>query len=220
MKEELLKSVIDKMVENNLLDYWSERVSETSEGVTIQVDSENEEDYAVSSDGIRYNKKAVFAYLNEKGYQINQMNVDGAAKILSEQDGEVLIPGTTTYSVVKHNLLENSDENEIMQYINFKVLEEINKLRKDLVNLNVVEYSVEVIQDNSCGGTNINRLSKTLREYSSNGWKLKSIFTNELGVNSVSVGGFGTNSTIDQVVLIFERPKIISDDMKKIINTK
>ena len=220
LREDILRSVIDSMVKNNLVDCWNEQTSETSESVTIQVDSGNDEDYAYSSDGTRYNRNAVFAYLSEKGYQINQTNVDAAAKILSEQGGQVVIPGSTTYSVVRHNTLENSDENEIMQYINFKIMEEINKLRRELLNHSVVEYAVEVITDNASGGTNIQRLKNILRDYSAAGWKLKNLFTNELGVNSVSVGGFGTNATIDQVVLIFERPKIISDDMKDIIRKK
>ena len=41
------------------------------------------------------------------------------------------------------------------------------------------------------------------------GWKLHSVITNEIGKNisAVSIGGItgGTNATVDEIILIFER---------------
>ena len=37
-------------------------------------------------------------------------------------------------------------------------------------------------------------------------YRIANMFTNELGKNSISIGGIGTNSTCDEVVVLFERP--------------
>lgn len=215
MNDKLLKSVVETMVKNDLVEKWTEKTEQTSEGLTIEVNQENEDDFAISSEGIRYSKSAVITYLSEKGYQFSQINIDAAAKILSSQEGTVYIPGTTSLVEEVHHVLENSDENEIMQYINFKILDEINKLREEIINENIVEYAVEIINDTAGGATNIQALNNVLIAYSAEGWKLKSSFSNELGKNSVSVAGIGVNSTMDQLVLIFERPRYISKMMKE-----
>ena len=71
------------------------------------------------------------------------------------------------------------------------------------------EYAVETIFDNRDGSANVNSLKAVLDRYAMEGWRLHSIISNELGKNSSSfgVGGIssGSNATIDQQVLIFER---------------
>ncbi len=220
MTEKLLKSVVDNMVKNGLVDKWTEQKEHTSEGHTINVDEENDEDFAISSEGVRYSKSAVITYLTEKGYQFTQANIDAAAKILSSQGDALYIPGTTSYVKEVHHTLENSDETEIMQYINFKILDEISKLRDEIINENIVEYAVETVYDTSSGVTDIQKFNRVLSSYSAEGWKLKCTFTNELGKNSVSVGGIGVNSTMDQLILIFERPKFWSDKKKDLLRKK
>ncbi len=48
-----------------------------------------------------------------------------------------------------------------------------------------------------------------MTEYAMEGWKLHSVITNEIGKNisAVSIGGItgGTNATVDEIILIFER---------------
>lgn len=48
-----------------------------------------------------------------------------------------------------------------------------------------------------------------MTEYAMEGWKLHSVITNEIGKNisAVSIGGItgGTNTTVDEIILIFER---------------
>lgn len=71
------------------------------------------------------------------------------------------------------------------------------------------EYDVAVIHDTCYGSTNINQLKTVLMKYSLEGWRLVHIFTNELGksASSLTVGSItsGSNSTVDQTILIFER---------------
>ena len=71
------------------------------------------------------------------------------------------------------------------------------------------EYTTARIIDNADGSTYQMQLQSVLMEYANAGWKLHSVITNEIGknVSSVSIGGFtaGTNATMDEVILIFER---------------
>ena len=71
------------------------------------------------------------------------------------------------------------------------------------------EYTTARNIDNADGSTNQMQLQSVLMEYANAGWKLHSVITNEIGknVSSVSIGRFtgGTNATMDEVILIFER---------------
>ncbi len=63
------------------------------------------------------------------------------------------------------------------------------------------EYKVISLSDNNTGSVNTYELSDILNNLGRQGWRLRSAYTNELGVNQ----SFGTNSTMDQNVLILER---------------
>lgn len=71
------------------------------------------------------------------------------------------------------------------------------------------EYIVVSLNDSKCGNLDIDRLSFILNEKAKQGWRLKNVLSNEIGVNSSSFGyggiSTGTNATIDQNILIFER---------------
>lgn len=71
------------------------------------------------------------------------------------------------------------------------------------------EYTVARVLDNRNGSMNQEKLQSVLTEYAMEGWKLHSVITNEIGKNisAVSIGGItgGTNATVDEIILIFER---------------
>ncbi len=71
------------------------------------------------------------------------------------------------------------------------------------------EYKVVSLNDDNVGGIYSSTIEDTLNQLGLDGWHLRCAYTNELGKNSNSggYGGFstGTNSTIDQNILIFER---------------
>lgn len=71
------------------------------------------------------------------------------------------------------------------------------------------EYKVVTLRDSRSGALDAQMLEKTLQEYSIQGWRIKNIFSNELGhrASSVSMNGIqsGTNATIDMTYIIFER---------------
>lgn len=80
---------------------------------------------------------------------------------------------------------------------------------EQIKNNPLYEYKTVVINDNSNGTMDERSVQATLDKYSANGWKLHSIFTNEVGKSSTmaTIGFIGgsINATIDQTVLIFER---------------
>lgn len=84
-----------------------------------------------------------------------------------------------------------------------------NQYEQELLKNSRYEYSVETIVDTDSGAVDTVALSNVLTQYASNGWRLKSVFTDEIGKNSNNsgVGGItsGTNATIEQVIMIFER---------------
>ena len=81
--------------------------------------------------------------------------------------------------------------------------------RHALLNNPHYEYETVFIEDEHDGTLSKTKLNRALKQYADDGWRLHSIFTNELGKN-VSSGGFngisaGTNSTLEVTILIFER---------------
>ena len=88
--------------------------------------------------------------------------------------------------------------------------EQIKREKLDFIQkLPMYEYATEVIYDKRSGGADIITLSETLARYARDGWRLHTAFTNEAGKNATTVGlgsvSLGTNATMDQTILIFER---------------
>lgn len=72
------------------------------------------------------------------------------------------------------------------------------------------EYDVVTVINKDHGIIDKQEMMKILSDHAKNGWKLHTIYSNELGKNALSLLGFGVNSTASEDVLIFERriPKI------------
>ena len=105
----------------------------------------------------------------------------------------------------KRNIeIERINRERLQQEYNHKI-DNLNRMGLD----GYYEYKVVSLNDNNAGGIYSSTIENTLNELGLDGWKLRCAYTNELGKNSSS-GGFagfskGTNSTIDQNILIFER---------------
>ena len=70
---------------------------------------------------------------------------------------------------------------------------------------NSIEYDVETMVTNSDGITNAEEMKRVLIERAKSGWRLHTVYSNVLGVNAVRILGFGTNATVSEAVMIFER---------------
>lgn len=67
------------------------------------------------------------------------------------------------------------------------------------------EYDVVTILNENHGQINKEKMKQILSSYSKNGWKLHTMYSNELGKNAVAFLGLGVNATACEDVLIFER---------------
>lgn len=107
----------------------------------------------------------------------------------------------------KHKLeLENNklEEERRKQLVaeRLKENERITKLSKNPI----FEYQTVIINNLKTGAINQIEFQKTLETWSQKGWRLHSVFNNELGKTvSPTILGPDLNATIDQTVLIFER---------------
>ena len=71
-----------------------------------------------------------------------------------------------------------------------------------IVNEN--EYDV-VTALNVDGRVNKQKMIDVLKDYSSKGWKLHTVYSNELGKEAIRILGFGVNTTVVEDVMVFER---------------
>lgn len=110
----------------------------------------------------------------------------------------------------KAHLKQLKEDEEKKKNERIKKEEEENELRlQQLLSNPRFEYKTEMISDLSDGKPDIALLQQTLSKYAADGWRLHTIYTNELGKNSSStaLGGFGVsiNATINETICIFER---------------
>lgn len=67
------------------------------------------------------------------------------------------------------------------------------------------EYDVVTLINENHGTVDKEKMMKILSDHARAGWKLHTIYSNELGKNALNVLGFGMNATACEDVLIFER---------------
>ena len=67
------------------------------------------------------------------------------------------------------------------------------------------EYDVVTVVNKNNGIVDAEAMKKTLTSYASKGWKLHTMYSNELGKNALAILGIGINTTVCQDVMIFER---------------
>ena len=67
------------------------------------------------------------------------------------------------------------------------------------------EYDLIVIPNNKDGSTDTNQVVQSIRDHAHQGWRLITMFSNEIGKNALAIGGIGTNTTMCEDVLLFER---------------
>lgn len=160
---------------------------------------------------IEVSREVIIDYLNKSGYELSDENYKLAEKMLLSMEQDKLKTtlenagksSEKKYKIINHlNDFELEELNSLLNIAVLKVINEINARNRSAVKY---EYKVITIQDIG-GRTNTNSLRTALADYGNKGYKVVSIFTNELGKNSISVGGVGVNSTADEVVVVFEKP--------------
>lgn len=75
----------------------------------------------------------------------------------------------------------------------------------DSKTLNSYEYAIETITNSVSGKTQTEEIIKTIEKYTNEGWRVHTIYSNELGKNAIAFMGVGVNATQSEDVIIFER---------------
>lgn len=203
MDEKFRKLLEDMLIKNNIVKQTEEVLSEK---VVYEPRPLSSSQIGKTSDGTLYMKQKVNDYLAQNGYPFTQEYVDMAAKMFPPQEEKPI--ERIVKKTIKHSPFESISDENFNQYMQYLILEQLSNITKTLHPK--YEYTINTLCDNRNGSVNIHMLSNMINQYSALGWRLKSVFTNELGKisNSVSIGisSSETNSTVDQIVLIFERP--------------
>ncbi len=67
------------------------------------------------------------------------------------------------------------------------------------------EYDIVTVINENHGQVDKYTMMQILKDRTNNGWKLHTIYSNELGKNAIQILGLGVNSTACEDVMIFER---------------
>lgn len=202
-----LRNVISEYLKQTNQNLSMEKIKVVKNKVNIDLS-----DIGTSTDGIKYHKSELTKYFLDNKIPTDQYHIDMYAKgfrINIDDNDEVTVSHSERFQIEELDNLSDSDFNNYISFLLLKNIAELNDLlsekRQDGFTPNNKQYAVECVYDNFRGGLNINKFVSVLNMYAENGWTLKFIFTNELGKNAVSLSGFGTNSTQDQIILIFEK---------------
>ncbi len=218
MDENFRKVISDKLNELGITKLTQETFTEEIEVEGERID---ENDIGTASDGTKYVKSSVLNYLNENGYSLTQDSVDLAAKTFQIKGNSFIRKNIKT---IVHSDFDNISDENIDTYLTLKMMELLLKIETQNNMMNLMDYTIDVIIDKKTGGTDFDTLINSINSHSQNGWKVKTVFTNECGKNStsVTVGGYtsGTNATIDQVVVIYERPAFMTNKLANELRDK
>lgn len=199
----LQEILFKELSENGILNDVLEEIVEKKIVKTVHVDK---------SEPI--SKEKIIEYLKESGLHLTQKNFEQASYYLQSkqqsmnEDGDIEITSIEKEYV---NHLNEFSESDMKTLIDICILRMLEKTENELLHIieqyetqQFYEYQVEIVEDIS-GSTNTSKLRKILNQYAEEGYRVKNIFTNEIGKNEFRINGIGTNSTIDQVIIIFER---------------
>ena len=154
-------------------------------------------------------REMVIDYLVKAGYELTDENFNYAQKMLSNMDTDDVEKTMKKVALSKVTLVNHLNDfsiEELSSLISLEVLNSLLEIKsKEKAKYN---YEVETIKDIR-GQTDVKTLTRVLKQYGRDGYRVVSIFTNELGKNAMSINGIGTNSTCDEVIVVFE--KVIYD---------
>ena len=101
---------------------------------------------------------------------------------------------------------------EYLKRVQEDLRKEVEAQEKEIKHVNYAnsfndfyEYDVVTIINENHGTIDKQGMMKILSEHAKKGWKLHTIYSNELGKNALRVLGLGVNATACEDVLVFER---------------
>lgn len=67
------------------------------------------------------------------------------------------------------------------------------------------EYDYIVVPNKMDGSTNKEAIEGIIENHSMQGWRIVTMYSNEIGKNAITVGGVGGNVTVSEDIIVFER---------------
>lgn len=159
---------------------------------------------------VALSKEVVMDYLLKSGYDLTPENYERAEQMLASMEGNKLkstLKNAGNMEQKKYKTIDHLNDlsiEELNSLLNVAILNALNTISEQTERVARYTYAIEVINDRG-GGTDVKTLSSVINRYAADGYRVVNVFTNELGKNATSIGGFGVNSTVDQVVVIFEK---------------
>lgn len=95
------------------------------------------------------------------------------------------------------NTISAIERNEIAKIYN----ERLEQYKKN----SFYEYDYIVVPNKADGSANKETIKDIIESHAMQGWRLVTMYSNEIGKNAITVGGVGGNVTICEDVLVFER---------------
>ena len=209
MTEDIKNRIIDLLKQNDH-HLYTENI-ETTEEI---FDDSNEEDVGITDKGIKYHKKALIDFLINNRYPLEESYISYYAERFSlDESGTFKKKHTRT---VLTDQLDNITDVDLEDYINYVILKNSEAIRKSVKNIERLmsapkQYDVYILHDRFNGALDTDSLQQVLTAYAKDGWTLKFVFTNSLGVNAFSVSHIGVNASVEDTILIFEKTSITDD---------
>lgn len=163
-------------------------------------------------------KDSVIQELSIKGYNIDTINIVAKyldskiarAKDKVDDDNAVvqkvcpICQKRVTYESVTCTSCGYAFKEEVL--VSLKEIAEIYNNRIEQYKKNpYYEYDYIVVQNKGDGSTDKERIAKIIKEHAFQGWRLITMYSNEIGKNALAVGGVGANCTMCEDILLFER---------------
>lgn len=127
----------------------------------------------------------------------------------SSEEGKLLKKCPICHKNVRYNTEICSDCGYVFGEVSAIEYAEIAKIYNDRIeqykNNPFYEYDYVVAPNKSDGSTDKETIKGVLASHAMQGWKLITMYSNEIGKNAITVGGVGGNVTICEDVLVFER---------------
>lgn len=188
---EKMPSVLDDLYQNKIHPYKSELI-EIKENVLQDL---NLKGYNSSTINV------VAKYLDKKiAKALDKIENDNAivqkvCPICQKRVTYELTSCTTCGYIFKENILLN--KKDVATIYNNR----IEQYKKNAY----YEYDYIVIQNNSDGTTNKNKIQEIIQEHAFQGWRLVNMYSNEISKDAFAAGGIGASFTLSEDILLFER---------------
>lgn len=186
----LLKNELEEVIEKEITKTYSATVDEESKTIIT--------------------KETVLDYLKTNEMALSQDNFDYVKRYLenkaqdSNQNGEIELKAKERECI---NHLNEFSEDEMKTLLEICILRRLSEIEKRVTGVQEYEYVIHSFED--VGGTTaVSKFSDVINSYAERGFRIKNVVVNELGKNAVAIGGVGINSTVNELIVIFERPKM------------